>query len=114
MPDWKPVVRRRLEALSIDAATRNDLVDEIAADLDDRFAALVSAGETPEDATRTLEADLEEMPVGHFAAAIRPPSAPPVPGAPAASVLAGLWQDVRYAVRSLRRAPLAPPSRSSR
>jgi putative ABC transport system permease protein len=92
--------------LGVDPDAHVSLVDELAQFLDDRFRATLAAGASL-DAARS--AALAELDGSHRLAdelrATRPPSPAIVPGDPRGRLFAGLWQDVTYASRTLRRSP---------
>ena len=47
MRDWRPLVRQRLAALDLDPTSEADIVEELAAHLDDRMRELTAQGFTP-------------------------------------------------------------------
>lgn len=107
MPDWREDVRARVAPLNLDPRREAEIVDEIAADLEDRYQRRLSRGEPPQEARQAL---LAEVDVDTLTRGLRdlPPLPPPKPalGAGHGSVVADLWHDVRYAVRTMRRTPL--------
>ena len=109
MSNWHEELHRRLSGLELGAHREMSIVDEIAQHLDDRVRVLMAEGLTVAEAEAAALADLD-LP-GEFEKRLaeveprRPASLPP-PGAPSrARLVASLWQDVRYGIRSLRRAP---------
>ena len=111
MPDWKPEIRARLRALGLSAMRREEIVEELAQHLDDRYRELLHAGRGADDAARTAIDELAEG--GTLASALRPlerraDPAPPVPGGPAGDGrFAGFARDVQLAGRTLRKNPLS-------
>jgi predicted permease len=109
-PDWPAALRTRLQALD-GSARLDDIVDELAQHLDDRYDELRDGGADVATATRVALDELAGPAV--LARALRPLSAPaPPPPAPVgaprnAGWLTGLRLDVRDGLRSLRRSPLA-------
>ena len=105
---WKREVRTRLASLRLSAAREAEIVDELSQHLDDRWRELISGGTPPEEATRLTLAEFRE---GNRLAAYMSPlrqarhSPPVTPAAPAANPLAGVWQDIRYAMRMALRRP---------
>jgi predicted permease len=104
MPDWKPLIRARLLSLRLETAREHEIVEELAQHLDDNYRELRAAGTSHEDAMRMAVDEIDDR--GLLARELRPlkqasvtPAA--VPGAPARRLLPDLWQDVRYAVRTL-------------
>jgi len=53
MPDWKQHIRRHVTALSLPATRENEIVDELAQHLDDRWRELIASC-TPEEAALRL------------------------------------------------------------
>src|SRR5258707_186584 len=107
MPDWKPEIRRRLAPLTLDPAREAALADELAQHLDDHYRELTGSG-MPDAAAR--HAALARVDRHELLRELKPVAAPMrsqliVLGAPNASLLAGLWQDVRYSLRVLRKNP---------
>src|SRR5258707_578840 len=102
MPDWRPLVRRRFTDAGEDGARRAEVVDEVAAHLDDRYRELLAQGASEDEARRGAEAEVAE---GIRLVQRRGgPDRDLDVGAPA-RLLAGLGRDVRYALRSVRRNP---------
>jgi predicted permease len=126
MPDWKNIVRRRLEALNLNASAESELAEELAQHLEDRYRELIAGGAAPEDAQRQIAAELDEgtatrVPRRGFGAAWTPVSVPgftvtsrerlprheAVAGdARLGSWLEGLWRDLRYSLRGMRKSPV--------
>ena len=108
MPDWKQEIGRRLKDLRIDPARQASIVEELGQHLEDRYAELLSAGSSDEEARRTAIQELDDSEL--FAAAL-PPSmrrtgqntAPPA--MPSGGLFTDLVRDVRYGVRSMGKAP---------
>jgi macrolide transport system ATP-binding/permease protein len=114
MPDWKPELRRQLAGLRVSAAREVEIVDELAAHLDERYAELLANGETEAEAVRLTLADLHDHELlPREMASLRQARQPDpiVPGAPPAgsrawtSWVGDLSRDVRYALRMLARTP---------
>src|SRR5262249_47024203 len=85
-----------------------EIVEELSQHLDDRWRELIAGGASPDEATRLALADFRE---GNFLARYmsplrqaHPPS-PITPGAPGGQLLSDLWQDLRYAARTLGKRP---------
>ncbi|HEX6739600.1 MAG TPA: ABC transporter permease [Vicinamibacteria bacterium] len=108
MPEWKAEVRERLQGLRLKPERELELIEEIAAHLDDRYQECLAAGAAPEEARRAALGELREpdllerglMPLRQA----RAPE-PVAPGAPRRRILGDLWQDVRYGLRTLRQRP---------
>ena len=54
MPDWKREIQERLAGLSLDAARRTDIVQELSPHLDDRHAELRAGGADDDSAPITF------------------------------------------------------------
>jgi putative ABC transport system permease protein len=108
LSDWRDDIRPRLASLHLSPEREAEIIDELSQHLDDHYRELIAAGETPDDARRLALAEFRAGNVlARYLAPLRQahPPAPIVPGAPAPHLWTGLVQDVRYAVRSLRRQP---------
>jgi predicted permease len=106
--DWAPHVRSRLTSLRLSPAREHEIVEELSQHLEDRWRALVAGGTPEDEATRLALAEFRE---GNLLARYMAPlkqahaPAPITPGAPTGHGLRGVWQDLRYAMRMLRRQP---------
>jgi putative ABC transport system permease protein len=106
--DWAPHVRSRLSSLRLSPAREIEIVEELSQHLDDRWRELVAGGTLEDDATRLALAEFREGDVlARYIAPLQQAQMPPVItlGAPAGYGLRGTWQDLRYALRMLRRQP---------
>ena len=83
------------------------IVDEVAQHLEDRYQTLLASGQPAAEAERRAWRELEGDDVlGRLLSANEPPRRPSLAGlevAPRGRLLRGLWHDVRYAVRNLRK-----------
>ena len=109
MPDWKAAIRQQLAELKLAPAREAEIVEELAAHAQDRYAELINGGATEAEACRIA---LEEVSGHEWLArelrAVERANAPEpaVLGAPKQSgLLAGLRQDLRYGFRTLRKNP---------
>jgi putative ABC transport system permease protein len=104
MPDWTQHVRPRLSTLRLSPTREGEIVEELSQHLDDRWRELIASGMSPDEATRVALADFRDGNVlAEYLAPLRqahPPSAI-TPGAPGGKLLSDLWQDLRYAARTL-------------
>lgn len=107
--DWRSIVRRELGSITRDAASDEDIVDELSQHLAQRYDEALASGAAPDAARQRA---LEELRAGHgiiadlrrSRLAPRPlPALPPTSGK--ASLMADLWQDLRYSLRLLARSP---------
>ena len=97
-----------MSSLHLSPTREADIVDELSQHLDDRWRELVAGGALPDEATRLALAEFRDGNV--LARAIAPlrlahqPSSI-TPGVPAGHVLGDLWQDLRYALRTMAARP---------
>jgi putative ABC transport system permease protein len=108
MPDWTQHVRPRLSTLRLSPAREAEIVEELSQHLEDRWRELIAGGATPDEATRLALAGFTDG--DDLARRLAPlrqahPSPSITPGSPAGHVLSDLWQDLRYAARTLRKRP---------
>jgi predicted permease len=109
MPEWTAELRARLAPLALAPAREAEIIEELSIHLDERYRELCLT-HPPERARELALTDLEDQPAlarrmgmlrqARAAHALLPPA-----GAPGRRRLAGLAQDLRYAVRMLRRQP---------
>ena len=108
MPDWPAHVRPRLSRLRLAPSREAEIVEELSQQLDDRWRELVAGGASPDEATRLALADFRD---GNVLAQYMEPlrqahPAPSIaPGSPSGHVFSDLWQDLRYAARTLAHQP---------
>jgi predicted permease len=107
MPDWKQIIRDRLQGSKLDGARESEIVDELAQHLEDRYDALRLAGVSELVARRQT---LEELNHSELLAdelrKLRPPDAPEPIGIPARGpYLSGFVSDVKLALHNIRTKP---------
>lgn len=109
MRDWKAEVQRRLATLDIPATRLASVVEEVGQDLEDRCARLMTMGTPPEEADRIVLQELSDSDVLEREFKLLAPRFavdPPVPDpGHRARWIDSLWQDGRYALRTLARTP---------
>src|SRR5215471_15108070 len=109
MPEWKLEIRKRLAGLRLSPAQESEIVEELAQHLDERYHELRRAGASEEEAYQTSLADLaDDDQLKHdLGRIIRRGSPEPIVFAQRGRgrMTADIWQDLRYAVRMLKRTP---------
>jgi putative ABC transport system permease protein len=109
MPDWKSEINRRLASLRLAPSREAEIVEELAEHLQDRYQELLAGGANEAEARRLALLELRDenlLAMGLRRVEQVAPREPLVPGAPAkAQILEGIWRDVRYALRMLRKNP---------
>src|SRR5262245_20373141 len=107
MSNWKEEIRQRLVNLKLDPAREAEIVEELAQHMHDRYAELLAGGVSPDEAAREALAELSEsdLLIRNLHLVEHPVKQEPIVlGSNSKSnMIADLWQDLRYAMRSLRR-----------
>jgi macrolide transport system ATP-binding/permease protein len=107
MPEWKQHVRRHLTSLHLTPTREDEILEELAQHLDDRWREARAGGASEAEATRLTLALLRDTTLTKNLAPLRQSQQPPpvTPGASTGHCMSDLWRDVRYAARLLRRQP---------
>src|SRR5262245_42297460 len=109
MPEWKQEIRRRLAGSKLNPAREAEIVEELSQHLEDRFAEALAGGATDAEAYRAALRELSES--GTLQRELRrvEPEAAPEPIVfgtnKRRNMIADFWQDLRYAMRTLRKHP---------
>ena len=105
--NWREYVRTHLPALDVPGPREAEIVEELAVQLESTYDRARARGANEEDAIRIAIAEVPDWTA--FASTVRtierPYVPPPVVGAGPGGIMTGLVQDVRYALRALKRAP---------
>ncbi len=108
MPEWSEHLRPRLALLRLSPAREAEIIEELSQHLDQRYEELRSGGSSDAEARRlATEELLEPEALADHMRSLRQAHVPPpiTPGAPSGFLFADLWQDLRYAARTLRKQP---------
>ena len=107
MPEWRDEIRRRLASLRLTPADEANVAEELQQHLDDRYHDLRTTGATDAEARRGAleEIDEEELVNAHVRSARRRALGAVPLGAAEGRGLAGVWGDIRFGARILRRTP---------
>ena len=107
MPDWKEEITKQLAGLKLSPAREAEIVEEVAQHLEDRYREFLAGGTAEAEARRiALEEISEEKLLAKGLERVEHQVAPEpvVLGAGERnSILADLWQDLRYGLRTLRK-----------
>lgn len=109
MPDWKDIVRSKIEPLHLEGSAEADLVEEVSQHLEDRYRDSLSGGATEHEALQLALAELDETYPLQPACSRMPQSnkldvVPPGDPKPA-NFIEDFWRDIRYTWRSMRKSP---------
>jgi putative ABC transport system permease protein len=108
MPDWTAAVRARLAQLNLTGARESEIVEELSAHLDQRFAELLAAGRSATEAERLA---LEELDAQDLLAEqlrktrLQAARDRAVIGAAKGNVMFSFWHDLKVAAFLLRSKP---------
>src|SRR5215813_3613422 len=108
MPDWTQHVRPRLSGLRLSPTREAEIVEELSQHLEDCYRELIAGGMSPDEAIRAALADFRDGNLlARRMAPLRQAHSPALitPGAPGGRLLSDLWQDLRYAARTLWKRP---------
>jgi len=111
MPDttpWKQEIARRLAGLRLAPEREAEIVEELAAHLDDEYRKTLASGATENEAREmALDSLNGAFPLAEELRRVehRVSREPVVLGAEGKSLLGDFWRDLRYALRTFQRAP---------
>ncbi len=105
--NWREYVRSQLPPLPVAAEREIEIVDELASQLESSYERARANGASDDEARRLAMSEVPDWRA--FARTVtsveRSIAPPPSIGAPGGGIMIGFLQDVRYAIRALRRAP---------
>ena len=107
-PDWRNEIAIRLASLDLPPARESEIVEELAAHLNDDYHRLLASGTSEPEAREIALEDLDQRPelAETMRGVERPAPAHPIAlGTPRRSAAGDLWRDLRYALRSFKRSP---------
>lgn len=108
MSRWLPEIRRRLANAKLDPAREAEIALELESHLEDRYREMRADGFDEDEAARAALAEIQDdVRMRTELRRVEPREVPPAPlGDPVRRFpLADLLQDVRYALRTMRRSP---------
>ncbi len=110
MPDFKKIIQARIAPLRLQGMAETDLAEELTQHLEDRYRELRSGGATEEEAFQQATSELDDT-YPLQAGLAKNQRMPRQEAVPAGDIRSGnfmedLWRDLRYAVRTMRKAPL--------
>ena len=110
MPDWKNLIRNRIASLCLTPTAESDLTEELAQHLEDRYRELIEGGSEEAEAYRLAAAEIEnnDAIAGLIKRRRQMPRTEPVEtgGANTGNWFGDLWNDLRFAGRTMRKNPL--------
>ena len=106
MHDWRKEIERRLADRRLDPAAESAIVDEWLNHVEDRYSDLVAGGASDDEARLTILKELDGANLAPLPAR-RVPKSDPIPAGANSSgnILADLWKDLRYGMRTLLKSP---------
>ncbi len=107
MPEWKPEILRRLAQLKLSPTRETEIAEEIEQHLDDRYQDLLADGLSPDSAFRAALDELkdEDLLARNLRRVETDVYREPLTPGKSSSLLAGIFQDIRYSLRMMRKSP---------
>src|SRR5271154_5820072 len=102
MPDWAKEIRAAIAPLNLDSMREAEVVEELSQHLRDRHDEMLINGINPEQANQSLLKELND--ISALKATLKPaPPLLPAGNDESESPLAGIWNDLRFGARLLRK-----------
>ncbi|MEW6128156.1 MAG: ABC transporter permease [Acidobacteriota bacterium] len=108
MPDWKAEIKKQLAGLNLAPTREADIIEELAQHFELLYEELLDDGATENEASQTLLAEIKESPLLQQKLKWLERETPPEPilyENRRGNMIADFWQDLKYAVRMMRKAP---------
>ncbi len=108
MLDWKAEIKKQLAGLKLAPMREAEIVEELTLHFESLYEELLADGASVEEASQALLAELKESPLLQEELRWLEREAPPeaiVFNLRRGNMLADLWQDLRFSLRSLRKSP---------
>src|ERR1700678_754266 len=107
MPDWAKEIRAAIAALNLETMREADLVEELSQHLRDRYDEMLAGGTDPKVAYESLLQELNDGALLSGLKASLQAAHPPLPLGKEenAGIFAGIWNDLRFGARLLRKNP---------
>jgi putative ABC transport system permease protein len=108
MINWKHEISKRLSSLNLDPAREQEIVDELAQHLEDRYEELIVGGAADHEAFSAAISELSDSELLRRELKLvesKISREPVVLGIGKRKIMEDLWQDLRYGLRSMRRNP---------
>src|SRR5579862_3194078 len=110
MPDWKSIIRERIAPLRLEPTGEANLVEEVVQHLEDCYRELRSGGAGEAEAYQSVLSELDDL-YPLQAGLQRSERMPKYDAVPAGDIrssgfVEGIWRDLRYAVRTVRKGPI--------
>jgi len=108
VPEWKQTISKRLASLRLEPTREAEIIEEMSQHLDDRYVELLQGGASEREAYAAALAELNEheMLQRELQRVERQMVQEPlILGTERKNLMADFWQDLRYALRMLRRNP---------